>query len=143
MGLIGRAEPHPGVDRMVAPVGGGGGSQAPQPDRGARQRAGLRPAAASNTLSCHRTTLSAEADQIPLTGITVSTAINGSKFRGADAVLLGRKAKSSPRKWLADEGPRAVEDPMHVETSFVRKLGDLTRVRRGTPDRLMKATAER
>jgi hypothetical protein len=32
---------------------------------------------------------------------------------------------------------------MHVETSFVRKLGDLIRVRRGTPDRLMKATADR
>jgi hypothetical protein len=32
---------------------------------------------------------------------------------------------------------------MHVETSFVRKLGDLIRVRRGTPDRLMQATAER
>jgi hypothetical protein len=46
-------------------------------DRGARQRAGLTPAAASNTLSCHRTTLPAEADQIPLTGITVSTAIRG------------------------------------------------------------------
>jgi hypothetical protein len=53
------------------------------------------------------------------------------------------KATSSPRKWLADEEPRAVGDPMHVETSFVRKLGDLIRVRRGTPDRLMKATAER
>jgi hypothetical protein len=53
------------------------------------------------------------------------------------------KATSSPRNWLADEEPRAVEDPMHVEKSFVRKLGDLIRVRRGTPDRLMKATAER
>jgi hypothetical protein len=29
------------------------------------------------------------------------------------------KATSSPRKWLADEEPRAVGDPMHVETSFV------------------------
>jgi hypothetical protein len=53
------------------------------------------------------------------------------------------KATSSLRKWLADEEPRAVEDPMHVETSFVRKLGDLIRVRTGTPDRLMKAIAER
>jgi hypothetical protein len=42
-----------------------------------------------------------------------------------------------------DEEPRAVEDPMHVEKSFVQKLGDLIRVRRGTPDRLVKATAER
>jgi hypothetical protein len=32
---------------------------------------------------------------------------------------------------------------MHVETSFRWKLGGLTRVRRGTPDRLMKAIAER
>ena len=32
---------------------------------------------------------------------------------------------------------------MHVETSFVRNLGDLIRVRIGTPDRLMQATAER
>jgi len=60
------------------------------------------------------------------------------RFRSAE-----EKATSSPRKWLADEEPRAVADPMHVETSFVRKLGDLIRVRRGTPDRLMQATAER
>jgi hypothetical protein len=39
------------------------------------------------------------------------------------------KATSSPRKWLADEEPRAVGDPMHVEKSFVRNLGDLIRVR--------------
>jgi hypothetical protein len=32
---------------------------------------------------------------------------------------------------------------MHVETSFVRNLGDLIRVRRGISDRLMKASAER
>jgi hypothetical protein len=32
---------------------------------------------------------------------------------------------------------------MHVETSFVWNLGDLTRVRQGMPDRLMKAEAER
>jgi len=46
-------------------------------------------------------------------------------------------------KQLADEELRAVGDPMHVETSFVRNLGDLIRVRTGTPDRLMQATAER
>ena len=40
------------------------------------------------------------------------------------------KATSFPRKWLVDEEPRAVGDPMHVETSFVRNLGDLIRVRR-------------
>jgi hypothetical protein len=39
------------------------------------------------------------------------------------------KATSCPRKWLADEEPRAVGDPTHVETSFVRNLGDLIRVR--------------
>ena len=34
-----------------------------------------------------------------------------------------------PAQWLAEEEPRAVVDPMHVETSFARNLGDLTRVR--------------
>ena len=53
------------------------------------------------------------------------------------------ESKILPAQWLADEEPRAVEDPTHVEKSFVRKLGDLIRVRRGTPDRLMQATAER
>ena len=32
---------------------------------------------------------------------------------------------------------------MHVETSFVRNLGGLIRVRQGMLDRLMKAKAER
>lgn len=32
---------------------------------------------------------------------------------------------------------------MHVETSFVRNLGDLIRIRQGKPDRFMKAKAER
>jgi hypothetical protein len=32
---------------------------------------------------------------------------------------------------------------MHVETSFVRNLGGLIRVRLGMPDRLMKAKATR
>ena len=52
------------------------------------------------------------------------------------------KATSSRRKWLGDEEPRAVGDPMHVETSFARNLGGLIRVRHGMPDRLMKAMAE-
>jgi hypothetical protein len=57
-------------------VGGGGGSQAPQPDRGARQRAGLTPAAASNTLSFERETLhqTSSGRSNSLTPITVSTA---------------------------------------------------------------------
>jgi len=29
-------------------------------------------------------------------------------------------------------GPRAVGDPKHVETSFVRNLGDLIRIRQGS-----------
>ncbi len=53
------------------------------------------------------------------------------------------KARSSLRKWLADEEPRAVVDPMHVETSFVRNLGDLIRARQGMPGRFMEARAER
>jgi hypothetical protein len=32
---------------------------------------------------------------------------------------------------------------MHVETSFVRNLGDLIRVRTGIPGRFMKAKTER
>jgi hypothetical protein len=43
----------------------------------------------------------------------------------------------------AGDGPRAVGDPMHVETSFVRNLGDLIRARCGMPGRLMKARAAR
>ena len=38
---------------------------------------------------------------------------------------------------LRMEEPRAVGDPVHVETSFVRNLGGLICVRRGMPDRLM------
>jgi hypothetical protein len=46
--------------------------------------------------------------------------------------------------WLAWEEPRAVGDlVVHVEKFFARKLGDLIRVRKGRPDRFMKATAER
>ena len=52
------------------------------------------------------------------------------------------KATSSRWNWLGDEESRAVGDPMHVETSFVRNLGGLIRVRRGMPDRLMKAKAK-
>ena len=49
----------------------------PAARRGARQRAGLTPVSASNTLSCERETLTkpAQADQIPLTLITVSMGI--------------------------------------------------------------------
>jgi hypothetical protein len=45
--------------------------------------------------------------------------------------------------WLAWEEPRAVGDLVHVEKFFARKLGDLIRVRKGTPDRFMKAIAAR
>ncbi len=44
------------------------------------------------------------------------------------------------RAW---DGPRAVGDPMHVETSFDRNLGDLIPARRGMPGRVMEARAER
>jgi hypothetical protein len=53
------------------------------------------------------------------------------------------KATSSMRNWLAFDGSRAVVDPMHVETSFVRNLGGLIRARTGMPGRFMKARAER
>ena len=67
---------------------------------------------------------------------------NGSNFEVLTP-FCWPEAISSPRKWLADEEPRAVGDPVHVETSFVRNLGGLIRVRHGMPDRLMQATAER
>ncbi len=46
-------------------------------------------------------------------------------------------------EWRVWDGPRAVGDPMHVETSFVRNLGDLVRARRGMPGRFMKGKTER
>ena len=46
-------------------------------------------------------------------------------------------------EWRVWDGPCAVGDPMRVETSFVRNLGDLVRARRGMPGRFMKARAER
>ena len=63
------------------------------------------------------------------------------EFRGADPVRR-REGNILPPEWLGDEEPRAVGDPTHVETSFVRNLGGLIRVRLGMPDRLMKAKAE-
>ena len=53
------------------------------------------------------------------------------------------KATSSQARWRAWYGPRAVGDPMHVETSFVRNLGDLIRARCGMPGRFMKGNTER
>jgi hypothetical protein len=67
--------------------------------------------------------------------VDVPARFNNSKATGDRAGL--------PPKRLGDEEPRAVGDPMHVETSFVRNLGGLIRVRLGMPDRLMKAEAER
>src|SRR5262245_14392454 len=43
---------------------------------------------------------------------------------------LGARRRHLPLKWLGYEEPRAVEDPMHVETSFRWNLGDLICVRR-------------
>jgi len=63
------------------------------------------------------------------------------EFRGADRVRF-REGNILALEWLGDEEPRAVGDPMHVETSFVRNLGGLIRVRLGMPDRLMKAKAK-
>ena len=53
------------------------------------------------------------------------------------------KATSPTAYWLAWDEPRAVEDLAHVEKFFARNLGGLIRDRQGTPDRLMKAKAER
>jgi hypothetical protein len=56
---------------------------------------------------------------------------------------LTRRQHPPRANGLRMEEPRAVGDPMHVETSFVWNLGGLIRVRQGMPDRLMKAKAER
>ncbi len=53
------------------------------------------------------------------------------------------KATSSQARRRAWDGPRAVGDPMHVETSFVRNLGDLIPARCGMPGRFMKGNTER
>jgi len=65
------------------------------------------------------------------------------EFRGADAVPLSGKQHHRMREWLAWDEPRAVGDLAHVEKFFARNLGGLIRVRRGIPDRLMKAIARR
>ena len=55
-----------------------------------------------------------------------------------------REGNTAPgEEWRAWDEPRAVVDPMHVETSFVRNLGDLIAARRGMPGRVMEARAER
>ena len=52
---------------------------------------------------------------------------------------LTRRQHPPRANGLRMEEPRAVGDPMHVETSFVRNLGGLICFRQGMPDRLMKA----
>ena len=52
---------------------------------------------------------------------------------------LTRRQHPPRANGLRMEEPRAVGDPMHVETSFVRNLGGLICVRQGMPDGLMKA----
>src|SRR5438270_1397983 len=52
---------------------------------------------------------------------------------------LTRRQHPPRANGLRMEEPRAVGDPMHVETSFVRNVGGLIRVRQGMPERLMQA----
>src|SRR5437763_2127088 len=54
---------------------------------------------------------------------------------------LTRRQHPPRANGLRMEEPRAVGDPLHVETSFVGNLGGLIRVRQGMPDRLMTAKA--
>ena len=90
-------------------------------------------------------------DRIRLIGVLMGFAENDptaqsmvAAFRAALAKLGWTEGSNAPRaNGLRMEEPRAVGDPMHVETSFVRNLGGLIRVRQGMPDRLMKAKAER
>jgi hypothetical protein len=55
---------------------------------------------------------------------------------------VAEKAISDDALMVSVVEPRAVGDPMHVETSFDRNLGDLIHARTG-PGRSMKAEAER
>src|SRR5947199_884084 len=66
-------------------------------------------------------------------------ALQGRPRAGYRAASLTRRQHPPRANGLRMEEPRAVGDPMHVETSFVRNLGGLIRVRQGMPDRLMKA----
>jgi len=70
--------------------------------------------------------LGREASREAFTGETTGWVLN---FEVPTDCASG-KATSSPRKWLAAEEPRAVENPMHVETFFRWKLGGLIRDRR-------------
>lgn len=67
---------------------------------------------------------------------------NGSNSQVLTPLSWPESNTPSAREWLAWDEPRAVEDPMHVETSFARNLGGLIRSRQGIPDRLMQAKAE-
>ena len=74
----------------------------PAARRGARQRAGLTPVAASNILSCGRRTKPAQADQISLTPITVSMGdLAGAD--GAAGARWGREGAAESAK-RADDG---------------------------------------
>ena len=67
---------------------------------------------------------------------------NGSNSEVLTPLSWPESNTPSAREWLAWDEPRAVEDPMHVETSFARNLGGLIRSRQGIPDRLMQSKAE-
>ena len=74
----------------------------PAARRGARERAGLTPVSASNTLSCERETPHPKPNQkIPLTVITVSTATNSAKK--VSNINAGIVKVSTTRRWLGGE----------------------------------------
>jgi hypothetical protein len=65
--------------------------------------------------------------------------------KGADELDLafGERTRFGAPDWdHAIVASRCRETPMHVETFFVGNLGDLIRVRRGTPSPVMKAIAD-
>jgi hypothetical protein len=88
---------------------------------------------------------------IPGIGVLNATALVAAIGKGAEFCARARSCSlARPRPATADgrrqnirsceiglpgRKPRAVGDPMHVETSFVRNLGDLIRARAGMPGR--------
>ena len=90
----------------MADIGWRRGSS-PAARTGARQRAGLTPASASNTLSCQRETLHSQqlkSIKNPLTAITVSTAI--SELSSQIIPLKGRTDFQDPSRVAARETTR-------------------------------------
>ncbi len=86
-----------------------------------------------------------EASREAFTGETMGWVLSGESGQSSRcrSRSVAEKAISDDALMVSVVEPRAVVDPMHVEKSFDRNLGDLIHTRRGTPGGLMEAEAER